>query len=133
MSGRQIKIINKKSQQLGWVQWGGGCAEGPPLRTAGFLIRGAQILSSKKRQNLDPSDKFFKVVFFSKKINPSHFIFQRVLQKFEDSDSICLWGMQIKMECPGHTKTFKAVSHTFLFLVKPSQSSFHQKDGNSFF
>ena len=25
------------------------------------------------------------------------------------------------------------MSHTFLFLVKPSQNSFHQKDGNNFF
>ena len=97
MSSRQIKIINKKSQQLGFGQWEGRCAEEPPLRTAGFLIEGVQILSSNKRQNLDPSDKFFKDA--DKKINPSDFIFQRVLQKFEDLDSSCLLGMQIKMEC----------------------------------
>ena len=88
MSSRQIKIIHKKITKLGCVQWGRGCAEGPPLRMAGFLIGGVRILSSKKRQNLDPSDKFFKGA--NKKINPSNFIFQRVLQQFEDSDSSCL-------------------------------------------
>ena len=44
MSSRQIKIINKKSQQLGCVQWEGGCAEGPPLRMAGFLIGGSNFI-----------------------------------------------------------------------------------------
>ena len=134
MSSRQIKIINKISQQLGWVQWGGGVCWGTPSKDGRFFNTGGSNFILKEVTKFGPFSQIFqRCFFFSKKINPSHFIFQRVLQKFEDSDSICLWGMQIKMECPGHTKTFKAVSHTFLFLVKPSQSSFHQKDGNSFF
>ena len=96
MSSRQIKIINKKSQQLGFVQWEGGCAEEPPLRMAGFLI-------GEFKFYLQRSDKIWTLLAnFSdadKKINPSDFIFQRVLQKFEDLDSSCLLGMQIKMEC----------------------------------
>ena len=76
---------------------GRGVCLGTPFKDGRFFNRGVQILSSKKRQNLDPSDKFFKDA--DKKINPSDFIFQRVLQKFEDLDSSCLLGMQIKMEC----------------------------------
>ena len=133
MSSRQIKIINKKSQQLGCVQWRGGCAEGFPLRMAGFLIGGFKFYLQRSDKIWTLLTTFSKVFFFFQKINPSDFIFQRVLQKLEDSDSSCLWGIQTKMECPGHTTTFWAASHTFLFLVKPSQSSFHQKDGNSLF
>ena len=55
MSSRQIKIINKKSQQLGFGQWEGGCAEEPPLRTAGFLIGGFKFY-------LQTSDKIWTLL-----------------------------------------------------------------------
>ena len=48
MSSRQIKIIKKNHNNWGGSSGKEGCAEGPPLRMAGFLIRGVQILSSKK-------------------------------------------------------------------------------------
>ena len=131
MSSRQIKIINKKSQQLGWVQWGGGVCWGTPSKDGRFFNRGFKFYRQRSNKIWTLLTNFSKVPtkkltlqisFFKGCCKIWRFGFQL---SFGDADKN---GMSVH-----NYKIFWATSHTFLFLVKPSQNSSHQKDGNSFF